>query len=131
MFWLAAAALIVAGSGPVHLHSERVFLTPGLDLMIVLDESPSMAVRDYGETTRFTAARGVIGDFMRGRENDRNWTGQLQPTGVLRMPKTLDRTSLITTLEQLRVMTLETPPRSGWGSRSHCCTCRTAVPPAA
>ena len=115
LFWLAAAALIVAGSGPVHLHRERVFLTPGLDLMIVLDESPSMSVRDYGETTRFAAARSVIRDFMQGRENDAIGLVSFSQRAVLRMPKTLDRTTLITTLEQLRVMTLGDATAIGMG----------------
>ncbi len=115
LFWLAVAALIVAGSGPVRLQRERVFLTPGLDLMIVLDESPSMSARDYGDTTRFAAARAVIHDFVRGRENDAVGVVSFSEQAVLRVPKTLDRAAVVDALEELRVMTLGDATAIGMG----------------
>ena len=94
LFWLAAAILIVAAAGPVRLHRERVFLTPGLDLMIVLDESPSMAARDLGDASRFTTAIAVIRDFVSGRENDAIGMVSFSDRAALQVPKTLDRAAL-------------------------------------
>src|SRR5690349_3181979 len=45
--WLSLLCLIVALAGPALTHQEKVFLNPGSDIMIVLDESPSMAAKDF------------------------------------------------------------------------------------
>ena len=115
LFWLAGAALIVAAAGPVRLHRERVFLTPGLDLMIVLDESPSMAARDLGDESRFAIASEVIRGFVVGRENDAIGVVSFSDRAALRVPKTLDRAALHAALERLRVMTLGDATAIGMG----------------
>ena len=115
LFWLAVATLIVAAAGPVRVHRERVFLTPGLDLMIVLDESPSMAARDLGTASRFTTAIEVIRDFVAGRENDAIGMVSFSDRAALQVPKTLDRTALHGALDRLRVMTLGDATAIGMG----------------
>lgn len=115
LFWLAVAMLIVAAAGPVRLHRERVFLTPGLDLMIVLDESPSMAARDLGEGSRFANAIEVIRGFVAGRENDAIGVVSFSDRAALQVPKTLDRAALYGALDRLRVMTLGDATAIGMG----------------
>ncbi len=115
LFWLAVAALIVAAAGPVRLHRERVFLTSGLDLMIVLDESPSMAARDLGGDSRFATAVEVIRGFVAGRENDAIGVVSFSDRAALQVPKTLDRVALNAALERLRVMTLGDATAIGMG----------------
>ena len=115
LFWLVVATLIVAAAGPVRVHRERLFLTPGLDLMIVLDESPSMAARDLGAASRFTTAIEVIRDFVSGRENDAIGMVSFSDGAALQVPKTLDRTALHGALDRLRVMTLGDATAIGMG----------------
>ena len=98
-FWLAAALLIVAAAGPARVRQEEVFLTAGLDLMIVLDESPSMAARDLGEDSRLAAAVRVIRGFVAGRGNDAIGMVSFSERAVLRVPKTLDRAALHAALD--------------------------------
>ena len=115
LFWLAVAALIGAAAGPVRLHRERVFLSPGLDLMVVLDESPSMAARDLADESRFATAIEVIRDFVVGRENDAIGVVSFSDRAALRVPKTLDRAALSAALDRLRVMTLGDATAIGMG----------------
>ena len=115
LFWLTAVVLIVAASGPVRLHRQRVFLTPGLDLMIVLDESPSMAARDFGDASRFTAATEVVRSFVAGRDNDAIGIVSFSDRAALRVPKTLDHAAVGAALDGIAVMTLGDTTAIGMG----------------
>lgn len=114
-FWLAAALLIVASAGPARLHHEEVILSAGLDLMIVLDESPSMAARDLGGDSRLHAAVEVIRGFVAGRGNDAIGLVSFSDRAVLRVPKTLDRAALASALDTAAVMSLGDATAIGMG----------------
>ena len=114
-FWLAAALVIVAAAGPARVRQEEVFLTAGLDLMIVLDESPSMAARDLGGTRRLDAAVEVIRGFVAGRGNDAIGLVSFSDRAVLRVPKTLDRAALHAALDGIAVMSLGDATAIGMG----------------
>ena len=72
---LALAALIVACAGPrlSHKHIERK--SEGIDIMLVLDLSPSMHAFDMSppgqEVSRAAAAKNVIAEFVDRRTDDR------------------------------------------------------------
>ena len=114
-FWLAAALVIVAAAGPARLRQDEVFLSAGLDLMIVLDESPSMAARDLGDDSRLDAAVKVIRDFVAGRGNDAIGLVSFSDRAVLRVPKTLDRAALHAALAGVTVMSLGDATAIGMG----------------
>ncbi|MDE0446012.1 MAG: VWA domain-containing protein [Spirochaetaceae bacterium] len=114
-FWLAAALLIVAAAGPARVHRDDVHLSPGLDLMIVLDESPSMAARDLGGARRLDAAVRVIRDFVAGRGNDAIGLVSFSDRAVLRVAKTLDRAALHAALDRMAVPTLGDTTAIGMG----------------
>ena len=114
-FWLAAALLIVAAAGPARVHQEEVHLGPGLDLMIVLDESPSMAARDLGGARRLDAAVRVIRDFVAGRGNDAIGLVSFSDRAVLRVAKTLDRAALHAALDRMAVPSLGDSTAIGMG----------------
>ena len=69
--WLTFLFLIMAMAGPTLTRQEKVYLSAGADILIVLDESPSMAARDFPPDNRFNAAKDVIRRFVRGRQNQR------------------------------------------------------------
>ena len=114
-FWVGLAILIVAAAGPVALARERVHLLPGADIVIVLDESPSMSARDYGTASRFEAARDVLREFIAGRENDSIGLVTFSDRAALRVPRTTDYEHLYAALEGLQVMTLGDATAIGMG----------------
>ena len=114
-FWLAVALVIVAAAGPARLRQQEVFLNAGLDLMIVLDESPSMAARDLGGDSRLDAAVEVIRSFVAGRGNDAIGLVSFSDRAVLRVPKTLDRAALDAALDAASVMSLGDATAIGMG----------------
>jgi Ca-activated chloride channel family protein len=103
-FWLGFAALAVALAGPVVIQKSRAYLSKGLDIIIVLDASPSMSARDVGEVSRFEAAQEVIRAFVAGRENDAIGLVTFGQEAFLRVPPTLDTAFLDETLAAARVM---------------------------
>ena len=114
-FWLAAALVIVAAAGPARVHRHEVYVSSGLDLMIVLDESPSMAARDLGSDRRLDAAVRVIRGFVAGRGNDAIGLVGFSDHAVLRVPKTRDRAALHAALDGIAVMSLGEATAIGTG----------------
>lgn len=125
-FWLGCALLIVALAGPVSTIKHRVFLSRGVDIMFVLDQSPSMyaadlnvtsgslaggqgatglppsgTVRAQGSESRFEAAKQVISQFVKRRENDPVGLVCFAKEAVLRIPPTLDYRSFLKRLGAL------------------------------
>jgi Ca-activated chloride channel family protein len=105
-FWLGFGVLIVALAGPVTVTKRRDYLTRGIDLIIALDESPSMSARDSGEGNRFEAAKEVIERFIDERENDFIGLVSFAAEAALRVPPTLDYTAVLESLSALRIMEL-------------------------
>jgi Ca-activated chloride channel family protein len=106
LFWLGFSILIVALAAPVVIEKQRKYLSRGLDLMVVLDVSPSMSARDVGTITRFDAARKVVRDFISGRENDAIGLVIFGAEAALQVPPTLDYPFLERALDSVQVMAL-------------------------
>ena len=106
LFWSGFLLIVVALAGPVVIERQRIYLTKGVDLVIALDESPSMSARDVGSVNRFEAARQVIREFVEGRENDAIGLVAFGKEAALRVPPTLDYPYLLEVLDSLRIMEL-------------------------
>lgn len=104
--WTGLVLLILALAGPLQTRQEKVYLSNGTDIMIVLDESPSMAARDFAPENRFAAAKKVIERFVRGRENDPIGLVSFGKEAALRVPPTLDYDYFLETLNRLQIMEL-------------------------
>jgi len=104
--WLTFVFLITALAGPTLTRQEKVFLSSGADIFIVLDESPSMAARDFPPDNRFGAAKEVIRRFVKGRQNDQIGIVSFGRDAALRVPLTLDYDFLLKKLDDLQVMSL-------------------------
>ena len=126
-FWSAVVALIFALGGPAEVTRERVFLNRGIDMMIVLDESPSMAARDFAPVNRFESARDTIRRFIEERENDPIGLVSFSAEAALRVPPTTDYAKLAEALENLRIMELGDGTAIGMGLRWAPCTCARAM----
>lgn len=88
--WLALAGLVVATAGPNWVTRERIHLNNGIDLMVALDCSPSMAAQDFGNQSRLDHAKQTVRSFLAGRENDSVGLVAFGAQASLRVPPTLD-----------------------------------------
>jgi Ca-activated chloride channel family protein len=113
--WLTFVLLITALAGPTLTRQENVYLSSGADIFIVLDESPSMAARDFPPDNRFTAAKDVIRRFVQGRQNDQIGLVSFGRDAALRVPLTLDYHYLLDRLDNLKVMSLGDGTALGMG----------------
>jgi len=113
--WLTFALIITALAGPTLTRQEKVYLSSGADIFIVLDESPSMAARDFPPDNRFSAAKDVVRRFVRGRQNDQIGLVSFGRDAALRVPLTLDYDYLLDRLDSLKVMSLGDGTALGMG----------------
>lgn len=127
-FWGGTGLLILSLAGPVSTVKHRVFLSRGVDIMFVLDESPSMFAvdlaggnggspgsRGQARESRFQAAKQVISDFVRHRENDPVGLVSFAKQAVLRIPPTLDYSSFLRRLGDLKPQSLGNGTAIGMG----------------
>ncbi|MBN1649130.1 MAG: VWA domain-containing protein [Spirochaetales bacterium] len=103
-FWAGMTALFIALAGPVRMSRDRVFLNRGIDIMFVLDLSPSMGATDFKPDNRFTSAKEVIRNFIDSRENDPVGIVTFGSEAALRVPPTLDYDLLKDRLDSFRIM---------------------------
>ncbi len=114
-FWIGMASLIVTLAGPVKTDREKVYLSQGVDIMIVLDESPSMAGKDFPPVNRFEAARQTIREFLLTRENDSFGLVSFGKNAALRIPPTRDYDLFKERLNSLQIMDLGDGSALGMG----------------
>jgi len=114
-FWLGVASLIFALSGPEVVRREQSFLNRGADVMIVLDQSPTMAARDFQPNNRFDSAKSVISDFISRRQNDPIGLVGFGAEASLRVPPTLDYAHVLTVLQSMRIMEMGDGTAIGMG----------------
>ncbi len=105
-FWSGIALVVIAVAGPARVHRERIYLDRGIDIMIVLDESPTMAATDFGGIRRYDGARRIISDFVRNRPNDAIGLVTFAREAALRMPLTTDHDMLLDRMDELQIMEL-------------------------
>jgi Ca-activated chloride channel family protein len=87
---MVALALLCLGlARPQTVDVEEEILTPGIDIMMAIDNSTSMAAEDL-EPNRLTAAKKVVEDFVEGRRNDRIGLVVFAGRSYPRCPLTLD-----------------------------------------
>ncbi len=114
-YWVGVVLWIVALAGPVSVHRERVYLTPGVNIMFVLDESPTMGAEDVGPINRFESARETIRRFIARRENDPVGIVSFAREAALRAPLTLDYRTVLRALDTIQIMQLGDGTAIGMG----------------
>lgn len=103
-FWLGILVLILALAGPVETRRERIFLNRGIDIMVVMDVSPSMAAQDMAGRSRLDLARDTIRSFLHRRENDPVGLVAFGSEARLQVPPTLDYRGVEKGLDSLQAM---------------------------
>ena len=100
LFWplLAWLLLVAAAANPRWLGEPVGVTASGRDLMLVLDLSQSMEVKDFilkdSAVDRLTALKSVASDFIRRREGDRIGLVLFGEQAYLNVPLTFDRATV-------------------------------------
>jgi Ca-activated chloride channel family protein len=87
----AMLLLMVAMARPQRVLRTAANDRYGIDIVITLDSSGSMAAEDFRPRNRFSVAKELIGDFIRRRQNDRIGIVTFGVRAVTRVPVTYDR----------------------------------------
>jgi Ca-activated chloride channel family protein len=115
LFWGGVLLLMTALAGPELSIHEKVYLNRGADIVIVLDQSPSMAARDFPPETRLEAASNMIKFFVSGRKNDAVGLVGFGEEAVLKVPPTTDYDSFLSRLDDAGIMELGEGTAIGMG----------------
>ena len=112
---LAFAPLAVALARPQEVLSRQLEQAEGVDMVIVLDISGSMAALDFQPTDRLGVAKETIADFLERRPHDRIGLVVFAGAAVTVCPLTLDHDVAAHLLSQVRLRTLPDGTAIGLG----------------
>lgn len=113
--YMGLISIIVALAEPTFVNRESNYLSRGVDIMFVLDESPSMSAKDFPPINRFESAKDIIMKFIEIRENDSVGLVSFGDDAVLRAPLSLDYKSIGERVSDLKIMTLGDGTAIGMG----------------
>lgn len=88
---LALLLVVVALARPQKVTRLATSDRFGIDIVVALDASGSMAAEDFRPRNRFTVAKELIADFVRGRQDDRIGLVTFGSRAATRVPITYDR----------------------------------------
>jgi Ca-activated chloride channel family protein len=123
LFWAGLSLLIIAIAGPSEVEKVKVFPEKGLDIMIVLDQSPSMAIEDVkvgNASNRFETSKKIISDFIRSRENDAIGIVSFGSSSYVRVSPTVDYDTLISEIDKMKLLEAGKGSAIGMGLASAC-----------
>lgn len=115
LYWLAWILIIIALAGPSRTTRERIYLSRGIDIVLVLDESASMAAADFRPDNRFETARSVMLRFIEERPSDHIGLVGFSAEAAMRVPPTLDHSYLKESLNSMKLMELGDGTAIGMG----------------
>src|SRR5262249_33512547 len=107
--WFALAFFIIALAQPRFVQSETKVTASGVDIIVALDMSGSMAAEDEGfelngkQATRFVIARDVLKRFIEKRNGDRLGLVVFGTQAYVAVPPTLDHEFLLKNLMRLEL----------------------------
>jgi len=101
-FWgrvIAISLLIIALARPQKATRGEVPPSEGIDIMLAIDTSGSMAAEDFHPYNRLEAAKKAAADFVKKRQHDRIGITIFGGTAMLGCPLTLDYQSVLELLD--------------------------------
>ncbi|MFW5800635.1 MAG: VWA domain-containing protein [Spirochaeta sp.] len=102
-FWIGTAGLIVALAGPGSAERNRVYLNRGIDIMLVVDVSPSMAIQDFGAENRLQSTKELLREFVASRENDSIGVVAFGRDAALRLTPTIQHDAVLQAIDDLAI----------------------------
>ena len=112
---MAFVPLALSLARPQEVLSKRLERAKGVDLVVALDVSGSMAALDFRPTDRLGVAKEVIGSFLDGRIHDRFGLVAFAGAAVTLCPLTLDHDVAHHMLEKLELGVLPDGTAIGLG----------------
>jgi Ca-activated chloride channel family protein len=104
IFRLVSITLLVFTlARPQTGQAKEIIKGEGIDIVLVLDVSGSMAAEDFQPKNRLEAAKDVIHEFVAGREYDRIGLVVFARQSFTQVPLTLDYDVLLDLLDQIRL----------------------------
>lgn len=100
---LGWSLLVVALARPQRVVSLAADDRYGIDMVVALDSSGSMAAEDFRPRNRFTVAKDLISQFIARRENDRIGIVTFGSRAATRVPITFDREIARAILDQSQI----------------------------
>ncbi|MDX1994829.1 MAG: VWA domain-containing protein [bacterium] len=102
--WGAWMLLVIALARPQSGQAQEIVRGSGLDIVLVLDISNSMAALDFAPQNRLETAKAVIGDFITGRQFDRIGLVVFARNSYHQAPLTLDYDVLRQLLNEVQLV---------------------------
>ncbi len=99
--WLALVLALAAVARPQQGVSQSETETRGVDIMLAIDISPSMAAQDFRPLNRLNVAKETARDFVKQRPHDRIGLVAFAATAFTQCPLTLDHNALVDLLDAL------------------------------
>lgn len=104
---LALVLLVLAAARPQSYSVSRDVLSPGVDIMLCLDTSGSMAGLDFElddkPATRLTAVKKVVSDFIARRPTDRMGMVVFGQEAFTQAPLTMDKGLLLNLVQGMEI----------------------------
>ena len=103
---LAALGIVVASvalARPQHGSLRESVTTRGVDIVVSLDVSGSMAAQDFQPRNRLEVAKGVVAEFVKRRSTDRVGLGVFAGRSLTKSPPTTDTAVLLRQLDDVRL----------------------------
>jgi Ca-activated chloride channel homolog len=117
--WLALASCIIALAQPRLIEGETVSRSSGIDIVLAIDLSGSMAAEDFElsrqRVNRLTIAKDVLKKFIDGRPHDRLGLVAFAGRAYIVSPLTLDHPYLQQNLDRLELGMIEDRTAIGSG----------------
>jgi Ca-activated chloride channel family protein len=104
---LALALCITALARPQMGTEEEEILTEGVDIIVALDASGSMAAEDFEPHNRLFVAKIVVRQFVEGLKHDRVGLVVFAGKAFTRCPLTLDYGVVLSVLDEIELGTIE------------------------
>ncbi|RJO63609.1 MAG: VWA domain-containing protein [Myxococcales bacterium] len=105
--FVALALVVVALAGPRIPSDATPIHREGIDIVVAFDISTSMKALDFEPTDRFSVAKQTIGEFVKGRKNDRVGLVVFAGEAYTQCPLTLDAAVLLNILDAVKMDVIE------------------------
>jgi Ca-activated chloride channel family protein len=99
----ALIALIIALSRPQQVEIRQESNNQGIDIMMVMDVSDSMAAEDFQPNNRLAVAKSVLANFVQQRDHDRVGLVVFGDYALTQCPLTTDKGILLRQIEQIQL----------------------------
>jgi Ca-activated chloride channel family protein len=99
--WVVLVLAVLAAARPQRGVSQSETESKGVDIVLVIDISPSMAAQDFLPLNRLSVAKETAREFIRQRPHDRIGLVGFAATAFTQCPLTLDHAALAELTDQL------------------------------